>query len=269
MAVDVAEAAKKPDRASAIRTFVMRTAALRESEFAALDSMLIGTLATQSFSVRAKNVLQTDPAALTAADAEMIGRGLECIVRLSASHVEAVDDLLIKYPALSVMAQQHAWFRPMVETIAKRRLASTPFGLKLRLGIGAGLSTADMLSDIISIVGMLQAGPAFGAYGMIAMISACLALQLFLCILQNKRRGRDALAQELCIVLSLAKPGVDAVRVASGAEPRDPNSPSGRPYQATAGRPPLPGAGILRTVRPPRGPGLHAPPGPPPTLCAA
>jgi hypothetical protein len=106
----------------------------------------------------------------------------------------------------------------MIETIAKRRLASAPFGLKLRLGIGAGLSTADMLSDIISIVGMLQAGPAFGAYGMIAMICASLALQLLLCILQNKHRGREALAQELCIVLSLAKPGVDAVRIASGAE---------------------------------------------------
>ena len=216
--VDVAEAAKKADRASAIRTFVMRTAALRESEFAALDDMLIGTLATQSFSVRAKDVPQTDPAALTSAEAWMTGRGLECIVRLSATHVEAVDDLLVKYPALAVMAQQHAWFRPMVETIAKRRLASAPFGLKLRLGIGAGLSTADMLSDIYSIVGMLQAGPAFGAYGMIAMIGACLALQLLLCILQNKHRGRDTLVKELCIVLSLAKPGVDAVRVASGSE---------------------------------------------------
>ena len=154
MVVDAAEAAKKPDRASAIRTVVMRTEALRESEFAALDDMLIGTLATQSFSVRSKDVLQTDPAALTSAEAEMIGCGLECIVRLSATHTEAVDALLVKYPALAVMAQQHAWFRPMVETIAKRRLASAPLGLKLRLGIGAGLSTADMLSDIISIVGI-------------------------------------------------------------------------------------------------------------------
>jgi hypothetical protein len=41
---------------------------------------------------------------------------------------------------------------------------------------------------------------------------------------------------------------------------RDPNSPSGRPYQATAGRRPLSGARIFRSGRPPRGPGLHAPP---------
>jgi hypothetical protein len=49
---------------------------------------------------------------------------------------------------------------------------------------------------------------------------------------------------------------------ASKNSARGPDSPCGRPYQATAGRPPLPGAGILRTVRPPRGPGLQASPHP-------
>ena len=39
---------------------------------------------------------------------------------------------------------------------------------------------------------------------------------------------------------------------------RDPHSPSGRPYQATASRPPLPGLGIFRAVRPP-GPGAPRP----------
>jgi hypothetical protein len=41
---------------------------------------------------------------------------------------------------------------------------------------------------------------------------------------------------------------------------RGPDSPCGRPYQATAGRPPLSGARVFRSGRPPRGPGLHAPP---------
>jgi hypothetical protein len=116
------------------------------------------------------------------------------------------------------MAQQHAWFRPMIETIAKRRLASAPFGLKLRLGIGAGLSTADMFSDIYSIVGMLQTGQKLGAYGMIGLICVSLALQLLVSIVQTKHRGRRAVAWEIFLVLSLAKPGADAMRVASGAE---------------------------------------------------
>jgi hypothetical protein len=218
MVVDAAEAAKKPDRASAIRTFVTRTAALRESGFAALDDMLIGTLAKQSFSVRPKDVPQPDPAMLTAAEAEMIGRGLECIVRLSASHVEAVDEFLKLYPALDVLVQQHVWFRPMLEAVAKRRLASATFGLKLRLGIGAGVSMADMLSDGFSIVSMVQSGQAMGAYGLIGLIGTSLAIQALVSILQSKHRGRKVVAWEVFLVLSLAKPGVDAIRVASGSE---------------------------------------------------
>jgi hypothetical protein len=214
----VAEGAKKPDQASAIRTFVERTAMLRECRCANLSDMLIGALTTQSFSVRPKDVLTADPAALTAAEAETIGRGLECIVRLSTTHTEAVDDLLRKYPALAVTAQRHVWFRAMLEAIAKRRMASAPFGLKLRLGIGAGVSMADMLSDVYSIVNMLQRGHAVGAYGLIGLIGASLAMQVLLCVIQTKHLGRKAVAWEVFLVLSLAKPGVDAVRVGSGSE---------------------------------------------------
>ena len=37
-------------------------------------------------------------------------------------------------------------------------------------------------------------------------------------LVKNKHYGRGALACEIFLVLSLAKPGVDAMRVASGAE---------------------------------------------------
>jgi hypothetical protein len=218
LVADVAKAAKKPDRAAAIRTFVMRTAMLRECGFATLEAMLIGTLATPSFSVCPKDVPTHDPTALTAAEAETIGRGLESILRLSATHVEALDELLVKYPALAVTAQQHVWFRPMLETIAKRRMASAPLGLKLRLGMGAGLSFADMISDLYSIVNMLQTGHAIGAYGMIGLLSASLVVQLLVAIIQNKHRGSRAVAEEVFLVLLLIKPGVDASRVASGSE---------------------------------------------------
>jgi hypothetical protein len=218
MLMDVVEAAKKPDRASAVRTFVVRAAMLRECGLVNLDAMFIGTIATQSFSVRPKDVATHDPTLLTAAEAEIIGRGLECILRLSATYVEAVDELILKYHVLAVTAQQHPSFRPMLEAIAKRRMASAPLGLKLRLAIGAGFSMADMISDLYSIVNMLQSGHAMGAYGMIGMISTSLAIQLLVSIIQSKHGGWKAVAWEVIIVLSLAKPGVDAGRVASGAE---------------------------------------------------
>jgi hypothetical protein len=218
MVTDAAEASKNSNRASAVSTFVSRSAILRECGCATLDAMLIGILATQPFSMRAKDVRTHDPAALTAEEAKSIGRGLESILRLSTTHIEAVGELLAKYPALGVMGQQHAWFRPMLETIAKRRMARAPLGLKLRLGLGAGLSTADMCSDIVSIVRMLQTGHFAAAYGMIVMISLHLGMQLVVSSFQTQRLGRCAVAWELLLVLSLAKPGIDAARVCSGAE---------------------------------------------------
>ncbi len=111
MVVDVVEAAKKPDRAAAIRTFVMRAAMLRECGFCTINDMLIGAVATESFNLHPTEVSTAEPTALTAAEAEAIGRGLESVLRLSATHVEAVDALLQKYPALAVAVQQHVWFR--------------------------------------------------------------------------------------------------------------------------------------------------------------
>jgi hypothetical protein len=127
-----------------------------------------------------------------------------------------------------VTAQQHVWFRPLLETIAKRRMASAPLGLKLRLGIGAGLSMADMVSDLYGIVNMLQTGQVMGAYGMIGLLGASLAMQLLVSILLTKHLGRNAIALEVFLVLSLVKPGFDALR--RGAHRRR----SGRPILRNA-----------------------------------
>ncbi len=75
-----------------------------------------------------------------------------------------------------------------------------------------------MFSDINSIVVMFQTGHVMGAYGLIDLISLSLAAQLVLSFFQTKHLGWKAVAQEALLVLSLAKPGVDAIRVASGAE---------------------------------------------------
>jgi hypothetical protein len=73
-----------------------------------------------------------------------------------------------------------------------------------------------MVSDLCSIVNMLRTGQAMGAYIMIGLIGASLATQMLISVLQTY--GRRALAWEFFLVLSLAKPGVDAIRVASGEE---------------------------------------------------
>jgi hypothetical protein len=121
-----------------------------------------------------------NPATLTAAGAARIGHGFESTVRISARPADAIDGLLPKYPALGVIAQRHLWFRPLLETIAKRRAASAPLGLKLRLGIGALISMADMASDIVQMISLFLAGQSALAYALLGLIFANLAFSVHL-----------------------------------------------------------------------------------------
>jgi hypothetical protein len=137
---------------------------------------------------------------------------------LSSTPAEAIDDVLRKYPALKVMADRHVWFRPLLEAIAKRRVASAPLGLKFRLAFGAGLSMLDMASDINNIRALFLAGRSTDAFVLLGMIALNLAVQALVVILQNSHRGLRAVLWELGVVLSLLKPGIDAARFAGGAE---------------------------------------------------
>ncbi len=216
--MDTAEATKKPERASAVRTFVERTATLRESGVGCLDALLSASLGLSGHDLLPQAVATTDPAALTVAEATAIGRGFDAIIRVSATPSDAVDELLRKYPAVSVAAQQHSWARPMLETIAKRRAETAPLGLKLRLAIGALFSIGDMVSDAVQIVALFLAGQSLRAFALLAMVVMNLAVQAIAVILQTAHRGWRVVWWELSIVFSLLKPAIDAVRVAGGVE---------------------------------------------------
>jgi hypothetical protein len=227
--MDLVETTKVPERATAIRMHVERTAVLRECGFAHLDAFLGGIfderllftlgLGFRKFkTISVPEVVATNPAVVTAGGAALMGKGLESIVRMSSTPAEAMDELLRKYPALKGMADRHVWFQPLLETIAKRRRAAAPLGLRLRLAVGAGLSVLDMLSDINNIVGMLHAGRSTDAFVLLGMIALNLAVQSLLVTIQNSHHGPRAVLWELSIVFSLLKPGVDAARVADGVE---------------------------------------------------
>jgi hypothetical protein len=204
---------------------------LRACEFASFDEMIIAMFTRTNRrqlakglgfgrlrSVFAQAVATADPAALTAEEAAAIGHGLEAILRLTATPTEAVDELLLKNPALSVLVPRHVWFRPMLETIAKRRMAAAPLGLKLRLAIGALISIGDMVSDIVQLISLFLAGQSAVAYAYLGLILMNVVFQLLIVFLQTSHRGWHTIAWEVFLVVSLLKPGVDAARVAGGEE---------------------------------------------------
>ncbi len=99
--VDTAEAARKP-AVQAITMFFDRTVILRDSTVAFLDELLIAAMGERGHSLLPEAVASRDPAELTVAEAITIGRGFEAIFHASATPSEAVDELLLKYPALDV-----------------------------------------------------------------------------------------------------------------------------------------------------------------------
>ncbi len=227
--MDLAATLKRPERASSIRMFVERTATLRECGFAHLDAMFCGIfeesvlyelgLWLRKFkTVFMPVVVAINPATMTAAGAVSIGRGLDSTLRTSATPTDAIDELFSQYPALCVMAHRHVWFRPLLETVAKRRIATAPLGLKLRLTFGALLSIGDMASDIYNIITMFLAGNTLGAFVLLGLITVNLAVQAIAVMVQTAHRGWRVVLWEISILLSLLKPGIDAIRVAGGEE---------------------------------------------------
>jgi hypothetical protein len=95
-------------------------------------------------------------------------------------------------------------------------MRSSPFGLKMRVGVGAVVSIADMVSDVIMVVSFLSAGQISAAYGTIAMVGLNMLLQMVVAVYQNQHRGWLAVAYEVGIVLCFLKAPVDAYRVTSG-----------------------------------------------------
>jgi MFS family permease len=87
--------------------------------------------------------------------------------------------------------------------------------------LGAGVSAADALSDAYMINAFYEMGEAGTANGLLAMVVANLAFQAIGVYVQTHNLKKDkwrTVLFEMLSVVTFAKPGVDAYRVASGAE---------------------------------------------------
>jgi hypothetical protein len=106
----------------------------------------------------------------------------------------------------------------MMDTVAQRLLESVGWGLKMRLFTGAGLSTLDLLTDLFMIYRFATTRQQGAALSLAIMVGLCLLTQLALVWVQSHKRPRRVMLQEMLIVLSGMKPGIDAKRVADGNE---------------------------------------------------
>ncbi|GMI23054.1 hypothetical protein TeGR_g999, partial [Tetraparma gracilis] len=118
----------------------------------------------------------------------------------SETLVRATKEEILAY--LWDTSARYVWFRPMIDTIAQRLLESVSWGLKMRLYMGAGLSTLDLLSDVYMIYTYATTGQQGTALSLAIMVGVCLLMQLLAVYLNARRGPKLTMFKEMLIVLS-------------------------------------------------------------------
>ena len=156
---------------------------------------------------------------LTVDEAKQIGSSLAASLAINTSAAAAVDEWILRYPALSEVDDANEWFRPMMEVVAKKLLRDAGWGARFRLYFGAGLSILDMVTDVNAIrVMLVTEGLENSGYFLLYFLLANLAGQLLTVYVQNRRGPKSRLLREMLYVVTCVKVGVDAYRVASDAK---------------------------------------------------
>ena len=159
--------------------------------------------------------------ALSANEAGRIGRPLVMLLMSNATCEAAVEEHNRMFPALGGLDREFNWFRPMMDAIAAELMNKVAYGVKVRADLGAGLSMADMISDTVVILDFRRTGNMHYASLLMGMIGLNLVFQLLIAFLQTvglkQSRMKSFLFEALSIV-TFTKPGIDAWKVASGAE---------------------------------------------------
>ena len=105
--------------------------------------------------------------------------------------------------------------------IATELMDQVAYGVKARAAIGAGVSFGDMLSDAVMVDLYYKTDRPGTANALLGMVGASLVFQVTVtcikCLGMKKDKWKTVLVETLTVV-TFVKPGVDAYRVASGAE---------------------------------------------------
>ncbi len=134
---------------------------LKTSSFPQLDGMMLALLQNKLFHKKARdsNKVAVEPQNsqlarvfrspvsavrtlndLTEAEATKIGRSFKLLLLTTTEPAAAVDAWKLDNQVLEPLFAEHAWFEPMINTIAKQLLQRSSLGLKWRVGLGAFLS---------------------------------------------------------------------------------------------------------------------------------
>ena len=176
-----------------------------------------------SFRAPTSSSVPTPLSALTPADAGTVGKALSACLCQSKTASDALVLWQEQYPSVRSLFLADPSFEALALTIAQRKLveeAPWPWGVALRVGVGAFLSSLDMATDIYAINRFWRQGQVGFATASGAMIGAAILVQILIVYGQGRKRGLPRVCREIVILLSTLKPAVDAYRVVRWGEER-------------------------------------------------
>jgi hypothetical protein len=162
-----------------------------------------------------RGVKAHEPASLTEEQAQSVGESFVRILHFAATPAAAVDEFIRLNGVVQALVLTHVWFRPMLETMAKRALQNSFFGRRLRVGMAAALALANVAADVSFSFRMFVNGELLAALAMVGAFVIATVIQVFIVVINHRHRGGKRVMYETFFVVSLVKPVVEASRLAS------------------------------------------------------
>ena len=151
--------------------------------------------------------------ALNDVDAIKIGKALSLSLATTITPEGGVDEWIMQYPALQDLDVEFDWFRTFMVTIADELVGDVPWGLKLRVAVGASMGILDLFTDVSMIFTYFLQGRLEYMRTVISMIFVFFFVQITIVTMNNFSMGKKHIFREIGFILVGSKPGVDAFRV--------------------------------------------------------
>ena len=143
------------------------------------------------------------------------GRSLSLFTRKRKTPAAAVDAMRLNYPQLDILFVEVADFEAFMNVIATYVLRENKAGLAMRVGMGAGLSIFDGITDIFVIITYFNAGLRGQAFALIAMCATSMLGQIVTTLASYGKKSWGFKLKEILICLTLLRPAVDAYRIST------------------------------------------------------
>ena len=145
-----------------------------------------------------------------------IGESLARSLAINTQPIAAVDAFILNFIALQELDEEFEWLRPMLESISYKLLEEVPWGLKMRVTVGAITSMTDLVTDVY-VTYMFWDDKKDGYFrASLASLAVSVGIQILVVWMQNRKLGMVRVMREWFPILIGFKPAVDAYRVAKG-----------------------------------------------------